>query len=58
MRTQPPSLDLQGREVVNEKKEENPEEVKIDTTNVTGETKLSQEEIDKLLKESENPPGK
>ena len=47
-----------GEEVVIEKKEENPEEVKIDTTNVTGETKLSQEEIDKLLKESENPPGK
>lgn len=47
-----------GEEVVIEKKEENPEEVKVDTTNVTGETKLSQEEIDKLLKESENPPGK
>ena len=44
-----------GEEIVIEKKEE---EVKIDTTNVTGETKLSQEEIDKLLKESENPPGK
>ncbi len=40
-------------ESVDTKKEENPEEVKADTTNVTGETKLSQEEIDRLLKESE-----
>lgn len=42
-----------GEESVDTKKEENPEEVKADTTNVTGETKLSQEEINKLLKESE-----
>ncbi len=42
-----------GEESVDTKKEENPEEVKADTTNVTGETKLSQEEIDRLLKESE-----
>lgn len=40
-------------ESVEEKKPENPEEVKIDTTKNTGETKLSQEEIDRLLKESD-----
>lgn len=40
-------------EVANEKKEENTEVVKADTTNANKENRLSQEEIDKLLKEGD-----
>lgn len=47
-----------SEESVDQKNEEKPEEIKPDSTTVTGETKLSQEEINKLLKESEEPPGK
>jgi TolA-binding protein len=47
-----------SEESVDQKNEEKPEEIKPDSTNVTGETKLSQEEINKLIKESEEPPGK
>ncbi|MEO8666440.1 MAG: tetratricopeptide repeat protein [Ignavibacteria bacterium] len=49
----------QNESVINTKKDENPEEVKeevkIDTTGTGEENKLSQEEIDKLLKETEQP---
>lgn len=51
---------LKPENIQEEKKEEvktdNTEEVIPDTTNVNSENKLSQEEIDKLLKETEIPP--
>jgi TolA-binding protein len=48
-----PKEENKQEEVASEKKEGNTGEVKSDTTNANGENKLSQDEIDKLLKEGD-----